>query len=99
MSAEWCKSVLLLFFFKHSNIIVVYLLSVSYDEPKSNLKVKVSPSLAQILEKMEVSQREKQEKLGEFVCVINISIYSHGQSPNPDILFSFILLLLKTPLM
>ncbi|XP_060780991.1 cysteine and histidine-rich domain-containing protein 1 [Neoarius graeffei] len=35
----------------------------SSDEPKSKLKVKVSPSLAQILEKMELSEREKQEKI------------------------------------
>lgn len=40
-------------------------MSVSADEPKSKLKVKVSPSLTQILEKIEISEREKQEKIGE----------------------------------
>lgn len=49
---------------------VVYLLPLSSDEPKSKLKVKVSPSLAQILEKMELSEREKQEKIGELMSLI-----------------------------
>ncbi|XP_036452006.1 cysteine and histidine-rich domain-containing protein 1 [Colossoma macropomum] len=35
----------------------------SSDEPKTKLKVKVAPSLAQILEKMEIVEREKKEKI------------------------------------
>jgi len=40
-------------------------LFLSSEEPKVKLQVKVSPSLAQILEKMEITEREKREKLGE----------------------------------
>lgn len=54
-------------FFVICDIIAVYVLSVSADEPKSKLKVKVAPSLTQILEKIEISEREKQEKIGELL--------------------------------
>lgn len=58
------------FFLSKECNIVVYLLPLSSDEPKSKLKVKVSPSLAQILEKMELSEQEKQEKIGELMSLI-----------------------------
>lgn len=53
------------FILKDPDILAVYLLSVSSDEPKSKLNVKVSPALVQILEKMEINEREKKEKIGE----------------------------------
>uniref|UniRef100_A0A673KBZ2 Cysteine and histidine-rich domain-containing protein 1-like n=1 Tax=Sinocyclocheilus rhinocerous TaxID=307959 RepID=A0A673KBZ2_9TELE len=37
----------------------------SSDEPQKKLQVKISPSLAQIMEKMEITEREKREKLGK----------------------------------
>lgn len=58
-------------------IIVVYLSPLSSDEPKSKLKVKVSPSLSQILEKMEISEKQKQEKLGELTLLITPHIKHH----------------------
>ncbi|XP_055055164.1 cysteine and histidine-rich domain-containing protein 1 [Misgurnus anguillicaudatus] len=41
----------------------------SSDESKSKLKLKISPSLAQIAEKMEITEREKREKLESQVFV------------------------------
>lgn len=64
------ESVCGFFFLSKECNIVVYLLPLSSDELKSKLKVKVSPSLAQILEKMELSEREKQEKIGELMSLI-----------------------------
>uniref|UniRef100_A0A8C1S6X2 Zgc:92429 n=1 Tax=Cyprinus carpio TaxID=7962 RepID=A0A8C1S6X2_CYPCA len=41
----------------------------SSDEPKTKLQVKIAPSLAQIAEKMEITEREKREKLESQVMV------------------------------
>lgn len=37
----------------------------SSDEPKTKLQVKIAPSLAQIVEKMKITEEEKREMLGE----------------------------------
>ncbi|KAK3568039.1 hypothetical protein QTP86_029100 [Hemibagrus guttatus] len=59
------------------------------DEPKSKLKVKVSPSLAQILEKMEISERQKHEKLDSKVVIVGTKCKNSGcrtlyQGPETD---------------
>lgn len=58
-------------------ILFVYLSPISSDEPKCKLKVKVSPSLAQIMEKMEISERQKHEKLGELTFLITPQPHKH----------------------
>uniref|UniRef100_A0A672S0D3 Zgc:92429 n=1 Tax=Sinocyclocheilus grahami TaxID=75366 RepID=A0A672S0D3_SINGR len=44
----------------------------SSDEPKTKLQVKIAPSLAQIAEKMEITEREKREKMQNSRCSCNI---------------------------
>uniref|UniRef100_A0A671KAZ2 CHORD domain-containing protein n=1 Tax=Sinocyclocheilus anshuiensis TaxID=1608454 RepID=A0A671KAZ2_9TELE len=47
----------------------------SSDEPKTKLQVKIAPSLAQIAEKMEITEREKREKLGQqFLLFLQLRI-------------------------
>ncbi|XP_060730802.1 cysteine and histidine-rich domain-containing protein 1 [Tachysurus vachellii] len=61
----------------------------SSDEPKSKLKVKVSPSLSQILEKMEISEKQKQEKLDSKIVIVGTKCKNSGcktlyQGPETD---------------
>ncbi|NP_001003457.1 uncharacterized protein LOC445063 [Danio rerio] len=50
----------------------------SSDEPKTKLQVKISPSLIQIMEKMEISEREKREKLESQALVVGIKCKNTG---------------------
>ncbi|XP_076843615.1 cysteine and histidine-rich domain-containing protein 1 [Brachyhypopomus gauderio] len=61
----------------------------SSDEPKVSLKVKVSPSLMQVLEKMEVSERQKQEMMESQVVFVGTKCKNPGckivyQGPETD---------------
>ncbi|KAF7706546.1 cysteine and histidine-rich domain-containing protein 1 [Silurus meridionalis] len=61
----------------------------SSDEPKSKLKVKVSPSLTQILVKMEISEKEKQEKIESDGVIVGTKCKNAGcktlyQGPETD---------------
>ncbi|XP_073692745.1 cysteine and histidine-rich domain-containing protein 1 [Garra rufa] len=59
------------------------------DEPKTKLRVKISPSLAQIAEKMKITEREKREKLESQVMVVGVKCKNAGcktiyQGPETD---------------
>ncbi|XP_062849407.1 cysteine and histidine-rich domain-containing protein 1 [Trichomycterus rosablanca] len=61
----------------------------SSDEPKSKLKVKVSPSLTQILEKMEISEKKKQEIIESQSVIVGTKCKNKGcksmyQCPETD---------------
>uniref|UniRef100_A0A8B9LBY0 Cysteine and histidine-rich domain-containing protein 1-like n=1 Tax=Astyanax mexicanus TaxID=7994 RepID=A0A8B9LBY0_ASTMX len=61
----------------------------SSDEPKSKLKVKVSPSLTQILEKMEITEREKKQQIESKGVIVGTKCKNAGcktlyQGPETD---------------
>ncbi|KAI7814592.1 hypothetical protein IRJ41_022009, partial [Triplophysa rosa] len=61
----------------------------SSDEPKSKLKAKISPSLAQIAETMKITEREKREKLESEVIFVGVRCKNAGckttyQGPETD---------------
>ncbi|XP_051579052.1 cysteine and histidine-rich domain-containing protein 1 [Myxocyprinus asiaticus] len=61
----------------------------SSDEPMAKLRVKVSSSLAQIVEKMEITEREKREKLESKIVVVGVKCKNAGcktfyQGPETD---------------
>uniref|UniRef100_A0A671PGF0 Cysteine and histidine-rich domain-containing protein 1-like n=1 Tax=Sinocyclocheilus anshuiensis TaxID=1608454 RepID=A0A671PGF0_9TELE len=61
----------------------------SSDEPQTKLQVKISPSLAQIMEKMEITEREKREKLESQVIMAGVKCKNTGcktiyQSPETN---------------